>query len=62
MDELYTQAEVAEATKMSIAWMERKRWEGGGIPFVLMGKRAVRYRAVDVNDYIASKMRRSTSE
>jgi hypothetical protein len=48
---LLKQKEVAEIIRKSEAWLERKRWEGGGIPFRKMG-RGVLYYEADVLDWI----------
>jgi hypothetical protein len=40
--ELLTTKEAALLTKMSMAWYERKRWEGLGPPYYRKG-RSVRY-------------------
>lgn len=42
-DRLLTSAEVAELIGKSVAWLARKRWEGGGIPYRKIG-RHVRYQ------------------
>ena len=61
MAELLREQEVAELLGMSIHWLQRKRWEGGGIPFVKLPG-AVRYRRKDVDEYINCRIRRSTSD
>ena len=48
---LLKQGEVAAIIRKSEAWLERKRWEGGGIPFRKMG-RSVLYYESDVLDWI----------
>jgi hypothetical protein len=48
---LLKQGEVAEIIRKSEAWLERKRWEGCGIPFRKMG-RSVLYYETDVLDWI----------
>jgi predicted DNA-binding transcriptional regulator AlpA len=48
---LINQKQVAEIIGLSEAWLERKRWEGGGIPYRKLG-RAVRYDERDVLDWI----------
>lgn len=50
---LLNQKEVAEIIGLSEAWLERKRWEGGGIPYRKLG-RCVRYDERDVIDWIQS--------
>lgn len=48
---LLNQKQVAEIIGFSEAWLERKRWEGGGIPYRKLG-RSVRYDERDVLDWI----------
>jgi predicted DNA-binding transcriptional regulator AlpA len=48
---LLKQNEVAQIIRKSGAWLERKRWEGGGIPFRKMG-RSVLYYESDVLEWI----------
>ena len=52
----------ADYLGVSMAFLERDRWAGARIPFVKIGSRAVRYRQEDLDDYIESKVRRSTSD
>lgn len=54
--------EAATYLGVSKAFLERDRWAGARIPFVKMGSRAVRYRITDLDAYIESKIRRSTSD
>ena len=58
---LLNQRQVATIIGLSEAWLERKRWEGGGIPYRKLG-RCVRYDERDVIDWIeAHRKRYSTS-
>lgn len=54
--------EAAGYLGVSAAFLERDRWAGAKIPFVKIGSRAVRYRREDLDAYIVSKVRGSTSE
>jgi len=59
---LLPQKEVAQMIGLSEAWLERKRWAGGGIVYRKLG-RSVRYDERDVIEWIeAHERRRSTSE
>ena len=49
---LFNQMTIAAIRECSKFTMERDRWNGGGIPFVKIG-RAVRYRKADVVDWLA---------
>lgn len=48
-----TTKEAAVRTGYSVAWFQRKRWEGGGPPFRKMGT-AVRYPEDLLNQWIES--------
>lgn len=63
MSTLLTEKEVANLISMSVHWLRRKRWSGGGIPFCKLGERgAVRYRIEDVELYLNNNLRKSTSD
>lgn len=59
---LLTTKEAASFLGVSKAFLERDRWAGARIPFIKVGSRAVRYRSSDLDAYIESKIRRSTSD
>lgn len=54
--------QAAEFLGVSIAFLERDRWAGARVPFIKVGSRAVRYHLVDLETYIQSCRRLSTSE
>jgi len=59
---LLNQKEVSQIIRKSEAWLERKRWEGGGIPYRKIG-RHVRYLESEVWDWIKKHpVRSSTSD
>lgn len=60
--QLLSTADAARYLHVSKAFLERDRWAGARIPFVKIGSRAVRYRKADLEDYIASQVRMSTSQ
>jgi predicted DNA-binding transcriptional regulator AlpA len=65
MANLLTEREAAELIGMSVHWLRRKRWAGGGIPFIKIGDGpvgAVRYRREDIDTFIAGRVRKSTSQ
>lgn len=65
MSTLLNEKETAEQIGMSVHWLRRKRWAGGGIPFVKLSAGtggAVRYRREDVEKFLADRVRRSTSD
>lgn len=59
---LLTTKEAAKCLSVSEAFLERDRWAGARIPFIRIGKRAVRYRPEDIDAYISIGIRKSTSE
>ncbi|MEW8525573.1 MAG: helix-turn-helix domain-containing protein [Candidatus Thiodiazotropha endolucinida] len=59
---LLTTEEAADYLGVSKAFLERDRWAGARIPFIKVGSRAVRYRLQDLDDYIESRIRISTSD
>lgn len=61
-NKLLTTKEAAIRLGVSAAFLERDRWAGAIIPFVRVGSRAVRYRQEDLDDYVASRRRTSTSD
>lgn len=44
------------------SFLERDRWEGAKVPFVRLGARTIRYRQQDLEQYIESQIRHSTSD
>jgi hypothetical protein len=59
---LLTQKEVSAIIKKSESWLERKRWEGGGIPYRKIGRRAC-YEESAVLEWLNSfPVVKSTSE
>lgn len=59
---LLTTREAARYLGLSKAFLERDRWAGAKVPFIKIGSRAVRYRTQDLDAYIQSRIRRSTSD
>jgi hypothetical protein len=63
MPKLMTETETAIMVGMSVHWLRRKRWEGGGIPFIKMTQGgAVRYSEEIVTEYIQSHFRTCTRD
>lgn len=59
---LYNTTEAANYLGLSKAFLERDRWAGARIPYIQIGARAVRYRLPDLEKYIESRIRKSTSD
>ena len=60
MQKLLTTKEAAKYLGVSEAFLERDRWKGAEIPFVRVGTRAVRYDLAALEDFIASRVRKTT--
>jgi predicted DNA-binding transcriptional regulator AlpA len=59
--QLYSQDDIAEHLGCSVRTLERYRVSGDGPRFVKIG-RLVRYRAIDLDAWLAERVRGSTSE
>jgi predicted DNA-binding transcriptional regulator AlpA len=60
--QLLNTTQAAQYLTVSKAFLERDRWAGARIPFIKVGSRAVRYRVSDLETYLDSQIRHSTSE
>ncbi len=61
-DKLLNTKEAANYLSLSCAFLERDRWAGAKVPFIKISTRAVRYRLEDLEKYIESRVRKSTSD
>ena len=61
MERLLDQHEAAQILKISVRTLERRRATGTGPRFIRVG-RLVRYRAGDLEEWIANSVRTSTSD
>jgi excisionase family DNA binding protein len=59
---MLTTHEAAEYLRLSTRTLERLRVSGLGPKYFLCGSRSIRYRPADLNEWIASRVVRSTSE
>ncbi len=59
--QLLNTIQAANFLGLSKAFLERDRWAGAKVPFIKIGERAVRYRIQDLETYIESRYRKSTS-
>ena len=59
---LLNTSEDAKYLGISKAFLERDRWAGAKVQFVKTGSRAVRYRLKDLDAYIQSRIRHSTTD
>jgi hypothetical protein len=62
MEGLLSTKETARLLGVSESFLERDRWAGARIPFIRIGRRAVRYHPKTIADYLSLQTRRSTSE
>jgi len=61
-NKLMTTKAAADYLGISMAFLERDRCYTARIPFVKIGSRTVRYRLEDLEAYLESRLRRSTSD
>ncbi|MBP8006772.1 MAG: DNA-binding protein [Acinetobacter sp.] len=54
-DETFPPETIAIVMRVSLPWLQKKRCEGGGIPFTKPHKRQVNYIKSDVLEYIEQK-------
>ena len=59
---LLKDTEAADVMSLSVKTLRNWRWRGEGPPFVVVGRRSVRYRQDDIDAYLAAGSRRSTSD
>jgi excisionase family DNA binding protein len=59
---LLTTKEAATYLRLAKPTLERFRLAGSGPAFCKMGEKSVRYRKADLDDWLASRLRRSTSD
>lgn len=62
LSELLTTKQAARFLGVSTSFLERDRWAGAKIPFVRIGKRAVRYQLSDLEAFVSQRVRLSTSQ
>lgn len=63
MSKLLNETQVSEMIGLTVHWLRRKRWAGGGIPFIKIAENgAVRYRQEDVEKFINARVQSSTSD
>ena len=61
-ENLLSTKEAAAYLGVSEAFLERDRWAGARVQYIKIGARAVRYRLQDLEHYIESCIRKSTSD
>jgi hypothetical protein len=61
-DEEFSPESLAAILDVSISWLQKKRCEGGGIPFAKVHYRKIIYKKADVLAYIERKRIESTSQ
>jgi Helix-turn-helix domain len=53
--------QAAQAYGLSVSWLNKLRVSGGGCPYIKAGRRVL-YRKSDFADWVASRVRTSTSD
>lgn len=61
-DLLVTTSDAAEYLKLSPRTLERWRMEGAGPSYVVLGRKAVRYRLAALREFVSTGDRSSTSD
>lgn len=61
-DRLLTQKQVAEKLRVSVRTVSGWRTKGGGVPFVRLNARVVRYRISDLEAWLEARLVTSTSD
>jgi hypothetical protein len=59
---LLTPKEAAKRLKVSTSWLAKLRMRGDGIPYIVIGGRAIRYSESTLLLWLNSRRRLSTSE
>ena len=62
MEQLLNTKQAAKILGISPSFLERDRWAGARVKFIKIGSRTVRYRLSDLESYIDSQVRKSTSD
>lgn len=57
-DALFTDTEISNIFDVSKSWLQKKRITGGGIPFIRLSERKVRYMKSDIVDFFNNKKKR----
>lgn len=61
-ERLLTPIQAADFLSLSPRWLELKRYQGDGPPFVRVSSRCIRYRLSDIEEWVACRIRTSTSD
>ena len=59
---IFGTSEAASYVKLAPVTLERYRLTGEGPDFLRIGKKAIRYRRVDLDEWLASRLVSSTSQ
>lgn len=54
--------QAAQYLGVSAAFLERDRWAGARIPFIKLGSRSIRYRKLDLEEFVQQQIRYSTCD
>lgn len=54
--------QAADYLGVSASFLEKDRWAGSRVPFIRVGSRSIRYRFEDLQKFVESRLKHSTSE
>jgi len=60
--QLLSTKQAAKYLGVSPSFLEKDRWAGARIPFIQLSSRSIRYRLEDLEKFVVSQRKRSTSE
>lgn len=57
-----TETQAAERLNVSVKWLQKMRYVGGGIPFLKIENKMIRYRMSDIYEFEMRSLRNNTSQ
>lgn len=54
--------QLAQRLNMSLKWVQKKRWQGGGVPYCKFDNGSIRYPLDEIERYERESLRRHTSD
>ena len=60
-DKYITEKQASELTGLSVAFFQKKRWQGDGPPFIRVSARAIRYKESVLRAWMDEREKMSTS-
>ena len=62
MEKLLSEKEIEETYGLSRRWLQKLRCQGGGPKFLKIGKKKILYRCSDIEIFLKTHERRTTSD